>query len=233
MCVQQKIQINDIPAILYGSASDKLYPYVHGKHTKKEEAGQFACLAEKSGFQVLSFDLPEHGERIHEPHPCNVQNSVNDLKEVYSFIKDKYSNISIYACSLGVYLSLIAYQNIKFDRCLFLSPVLDMERLIQNMMKWAGIFEEELQRKVEYETTFGETLSWEYYEYVRNNPVKKWDSPTYILYGENDTMTERSVFDSFSVKYNCAMDIMPGGEHYFHTQEQLDYLRNWLEKTII
>ncbi len=230
---QQKIDINRIPAILYGPASDKLYLYVHSKHAKKEEAGQFAYLAEKSGFQVLSFDLPEHGERIHEPYPCTVQNGVNDLKEVYAFVKDKYSNISLYACSLGVYFSLVAYQNIKLDRCLFLSPVLDMEQLIQNMMKWAGISEEELQRKGEYETTFGETLSWDYYECVRNNRVKKWDSPTYILYGENDNMTERPVLDSFSVKHNCTVNIMSGGEHYFHTHAQLDYLRIWLEKTII
>lgn len=231
--MKQKIQINNIPAILYGSASDKLYLYIHGKHARKEEADQLACIAEKSGFQVLSFDLPEHGERIQEPYPCTVQNSVYDLKEVYSFVKDKYSHISLYACSLGAYFCLLAYQDIKLERCLFLSPVLDMERLIQHMMKWAGLSEEELKRRGEYETTFGETLSWDYYEYVRNHRVKKWDSPTWILYGENDNLTERSVLDAFSVKYNCTVNIMPGGEHYFHTEKQLDYLRNWLEKTII
>lgn len=105
-----------------------------------------------------------------------------------------------------------------------------MERLIQNMMKWSNISEDELKEKGEYHTSFGETLSWDYYEYVRNNPVKKWDSPTFILYGENDNLTERGVLDSFAQNNNCDVTIMPNGEHYFHTKEQLDYLENWLQK---
>lgn len=227
---QEKIKINNIPAILYGSASDRLYLYVHGKQSRKEEAEHFASIVEKSGFQVLSFDLPEHGERASEQYPCTAQNGVHDLNEIYSFVKHKYKNISLYACSLGAYFSLLAYRDIKFDKCLFLSPILDMERLIQNMMKWSNISEEELKEKGEHETSFGETLSWNYYEYVRNNPVDKWDSPTFILYGENDNLTERCVLDSFVIQNGCTVDVMPGGEHYFHTKEQSDYLESWLEK---
>ena len=229
---KEKIQINNIPAIIYGSDSDKLYLYVHGKDSRKEEAEHFASIAEKSGCQVISFDLPEHGERGAEEYSCTVQNGMYDLNEVYSFVKDKYNSISLYACSLGAYFSLLTYQNIAFDRCLFLSPILDMERLIQNMMKWSNITEKELKEKGECETSFGETLSWDYYEYVRNNPIKRWNSPTFILYGENDNMTDRSVLDSFASRNNCIVDIMPDGEHYFHTKEHLDYLNNWLEKTL-
>jgi len=229
---QEKIQINNIPAILYGSASDRLYLYIHGRHSRKEEAEQFANIAVKSDYQVLSFDLPEHGERANEQYPCSAQNGVHDLKEIYSFVKNKYNNISLYACSLGAYFSLLAFQNVTFNRCLLLSPILDMERLIQNMMNWSGISEEELKKRREYETSFGETLSWDYYEYVRNNQVIKWNSPTFILYGENDNLTEKNILDSFSEKYHCTVDIMPNGEHYFHTEEQLNYLENWLEKQL-
>lgn len=229
---QEKIKINNIPAILYGSVSDRLYLYVHGKHSRKEEAEHFASIADKSDYQVLSFDLPEHGERVSEQYPCTVQNGVHDLNEIFSFIKNKYKSISLYACSIGVYFSLLAYRDIKFDKCLFLSPILDMEQLIQNMMKWSNISEEDLKEKGEHETSFGETLSWDYYEYVRNNPVTKWDSPTFILYGENDNLTERCVLDSFVIQNGCTVDVMPGGEHYFHTREQLDYLKSWLETVI-
>lgn len=229
---KKKVQVNNIPAILYGSTSDKLYLYVHGKHSRKEEAEQFASIAEKSGFQVLSFDLPEYGERANKQYPCTVQNGIHDLNEIYSFIEGKYDSISLFACSLGAYFSLLTYQNITFDRSLFLSPILDMERLIQNMMRWANISEEELKEKEEYKTSFGEILSWDYYEYVRNNPIHKWNSPTFILYGENDNLTERCVLDSFSVKNNCTVDIMSNGEHYFHTKEQSAYFENWLEIVI-
>ncbi|MDR2084481.1 MAG: alpha/beta hydrolase [Bacteroidales bacterium] len=229
---QNKIKINNISAILYGFASDKLYLYVHGKHSGKEEAEHFAYIAEKSGYQVLSFDLPEHGERLNESYPCTVQNAVSDLNGIYSFVQDKYKSISLYACSLGAYFSLSAYQNIILDKCLFLSPILDMEQLIRNMMKWANVSEDELKDKREIATSFGETLSWDYYQYVRNHPVKKWNSKTFILYGENDNLTDKSILDSFAITHNCEVDIMENGEHYFHTKEQLDYLRNWLEKVI-
>lgn len=105
---------------------------------------------------------------------------------------------------------------------------MDRQEKIQNMMKWANISEEELKEKGEYETSFGETLSWNYYEYVRNNPIKKWDSPTWILYGENDNLTERCVLGPFSTKNDCMVNVMPNGEHYFHTEEQLEYLDSWL-----
>ena len=229
---KEKLQIENIPAILYGNNSDKLYIFVHGKYSKKEEAEDFANVATSFGYQVLSFDLPEHGERENQQYKCTAQNGMHDLGIIYRSIKNKYKSISLCACSLGAYFSLIAYQNIEFSNCLFISPILNMEQLIQNMMLWSNIAEEELREKGEIETSFGETLSWDYYQYVRNHPIKKWSNKTFILYGGNDNLTERNVLNSFAEKYNCNIDILNGGEHYFHTQEQLEYLGNWIIKVI-
>lgn len=230
--IHKKIQLGNIPAILYGPQSDKLYIFVHGKQSRKEESESFSEIAAMHGWQVISFDLPQHGERSAEEYPCTPWNSVTDLNGIYSFVSDKYSVISLYACSLGAYFCLLAYRDIRFDRCLFLSPVLDMERLIRNMMKWSGISAEELKAAGEHATPFGETLSWDYYEYVRNHPLDRWTSPTFILYGEEDNLTERTVLDAFAAKFRCHVDIMPGGEHYFHTKEQSDYLKSWLQNVI-
>lgn len=230
--IKEKLQIEHIPAILYGSNSDKLYLFIHGKHSKKEEAEDFANVATGFGYQVLSFDLPEHGERESQPYKCTVQNSINDLDSIYAFIKIRYTSISLYACSLGAYFSLVAYRDIEFSNCLFISPILDMEQLIQNMIKWANVTEEELREKGEINTSFGETLSWDYYQFVRNHPVEKWNNNTSILYGENDNLTERKVLNSFVEKFNCNLDIMKGGEHYFHTSDQLEYLGNWIKKVV-
>lgn len=64
--IKEKLKIKDIPAIIWGKKSDKIYIYVHGKNGSKEEAEMFAEKAVDKGFQVLSFDLPEHGERKNE-----------------------------------------------------------------------------------------------------------------------------------------------------------------------
>ena len=50
----------------------------------------------------------------------------------------------------------------KISKAMFISPVVNMEKLITNMMTWADVSEEELCSKKEIATDFGETLSWEY-----------------------------------------------------------------------
>ncbi len=106
---KEKLQIENIPAVFYGEDSEKLYLFVHGKLSKKEEAENFANIAVNAGYQVLSFDLPEHGERKNHPYKCTVQNGVHDLTVIHEFIKNKFASISLYACSLGAYFSLVAY----------------------------------------------------------------------------------------------------------------------------
>ena len=61
-----KIKISNIPAIVWGKESDKVYLFVHGKMSSKESAEVFAKIAEEKGYQTISFDLPQHGDRAHE-----------------------------------------------------------------------------------------------------------------------------------------------------------------------
>ena len=173
---KKEFRIDGIPAVLYGENSEKIYIFVHGRYSRKEEAHFFAETAAESGYQVLSFDLPEHGEREGSQYKCTAVNGVHDLGIIYSFIRERYRSISLYACSLGAFFSLTAYRNIILDNCLFVSPILDMERIIRTMMQWADVSEDELKDKGEIETSFGEKLSWDYYQYVRNNPVEKWNT---------------------------------------------------------
>jgi len=59
------IKINDIPSIIWGEKSNKVFIAVHGNMSNKEDE-VIKILAENvvsKGYQLLSFDLPEHGER--------------------------------------------------------------------------------------------------------------------------------------------------------------------------
>lgn len=49
--------------MVYGAPGEKGYIFVHGQNGYKEEAEAFAKNAVPAGYQVLSIDLPEHGER--------------------------------------------------------------------------------------------------------------------------------------------------------------------------
>lgn len=61
----ERTKINNIPAIIWGEKSSKVIIAVHGNMSNKEDE-VIKILAEEAtskGYQVLSFDLPEHGER--------------------------------------------------------------------------------------------------------------------------------------------------------------------------
>ncbi len=227
----RKINIGNIPAILWGESSDKIYIFVHGKMSNKESAQGFAEIAVKRGYQVLSFDLPEHGERKDTSYKCNVWNGVHDLEVIGAYAQGNWTEISLFGCSLGAYFSLIAYKNFLIKKCLFQSPILDMEEVICKMFKWFNVTEELLKEKKEIVTPI-DTLSWNYYCYVKEHPIDKWDIPTAIIYGTEDDLQNRDTIESFANKFHSDLTISKGSEHSFHTKEQSQAVTHWLRKYI-
>lgn len=231
----KKIKINNIPSIIWGEKSSKVFIAIHGNMSNKEDE-VIEILANKvtnKGYQLISFDLPEHGERKqYTKNLCKVQNCVNDLKQIIEYAKTNYNEINIWACSIGAYFSLLAYKDEDLKQCLFLSPVVNMKIIIENMMLWSNITEKELNEKQEIKTDFGQTLYWDYYLYVKENPITNWNKKTYILYGNKDNMQNESIIKDFSNEFNCDLTILKNGEHYFHTEEQLNFYNDWLDKII-
>lgn len=231
----KRIKINNIPSIIWGEKSSKVFIAIHGNMSNKEDK-VIEILANKvtnKGYQLISFDLPEHGERkIDTNYLCKVQNCVNDLKQIIEYAKVNYNEINIWACSIGAYFSLLAYKDEDLKQCLFLSPVVNMKIIIENMMLWSNTTEKELNEKQEIKTDFGQTLYWDYYLYVKENPITNWNKKTYILYGNKDNMQNESVIKDFSNEFNCDLTIFKNGEHYFHTEEQLNFYNDWLDKII-
>ncbi len=117
----------------------------------------------------------------------------------------------------------------EISRAFFISPVVDMERLILDMMEWAGVTEPELQEKGIIHTDLGEDLSWEYLCYVRENPVR-WNVPTEILYASADNLTSIDTITAFAHSHHAGLTIMDDGEHWFHTKKQMQFLDSWIKE---
>ena len=231
----ERITINKIPSILWGEKSNKVFIAVHGNMSNKEDSviKILAELVVANGYQLLSFDLPEHGERKTDTtYLCKVQNCINDLNQIIEYAKVNYSEINLWACSMGAYFSLLAYRNEDIKQCFFLSPIFNMKSLIDNMMLWSNTTENELREKQEIKTDFGQTLYWDYYEFVKNNPITNWNKKTYVLYGNRDNIQSKNTIQYFCNKFDCKLSVMENGEHYFHTDEQLEFYKLWLEKLI-
>ncbi len=231
--IVKNIEISNIPAVLWGEKSSKIIIAVHGDMSSKTDV-PIAVLAEETvphGFQVLSFDLPEHGDRKNELTLCKVEECVSELKKIMDFAKLQADSISLTAISLGAYFSLLAYKDENIKQCLFLSPVVNMERIIKNMMDWFGISEEQLYKDKEIATPIGKTLYWDYYCYVKNNPIEKWNAPTSILYGKKDNICEYEIIYDFSQRFQCKLNISENSEHYFHKEEDLKIYREEIRKS--
>ena len=133
---------------------------------------------------------------------------------------------------MGAYFSLLAYENDVIKKALFLSPVVNMERIIENMMKWFNVTPERLKEEVMIETPIGEKLYWDYFCYVKDHPIDIWNTDTCIMYGAKDDLCEFEPINYFVEKFNCDLEVVETGEHYFHTEEQLKVFRSWLSDNI-
>ena len=229
MKIEQFI-IQGIPAVLYGDSGERLFLYIHGKMGRKEEAAGLAEIVCPKGYQVLSIDLPGHGARTNELNRFVPWDVVPELQAVFAFARKRWKKISLYANSIGAYFSLIAFQEAKLEKSLFVSPVLDMEKLIRDMMGWAGVTQEQLKEVGEIPTAFGETLSWQYLTYAAEHRITGWNSPTAILYAGQDHLTAQNTVEDFARRFGCTVTVMEQGEHWFHTEEQLAVLDAWLQK---
>ena len=205
----------------------------HGSHSSKIDDCVWILAEEatKQGYQVLSFDLPQHGERVYETELLMPDECVRELKTMYTYAKEHSSLISLFGCSMGAYFQLLTFAEMDIERVWFLSPVTDMERIIHNLMGYCDITEEEFQDRILVENDI-ETLYYPYYEYVRSHPITKWPHRTYILRGEKDTFCEYSYVKHFVDCFDCELTEQKKGEHWFHKEAELEFFRNWIEKRL-
>ena len=191
--------------------------YIHGKGGSAAECEHYRPLfpdCEVFGLDYQTFTPWETGPEI---------------RAAAKKLKDECANIILVANSIGAYFSMSAGIGGMIREAYFISPIVDMERLIGDMMKWAGVTETELKSKGVIHTEFGEELSWDYLCYVRSHPIR-WDVPTQILYGKNDNLTSYETVHAFAEKHNAVLTVMEGGEHWFHTEKQMQFLDDWIRK---
>ena len=191
--------------------------YIHGKGGSAGESEHYKPLfpeCEVIGLDYQSFTPWETGEEI---------------REAVTKLNDEYDSIILIANSIGAFFSMNAGIDAMIRCAYLISPVVDMEKLILNMMSWANVTEKELKEKSVIHTSFGEDLSWEYLCYVREH-LASWTAPTRILYGSRDNLTSYETIAAFAKTHGAELTVMEEGEHWFHTDEQMRFLDNWIIK---
>ena len=168
--------------------------YIHGKDGNASESEHYKLLfpdCDVIGLDYQTFTPWETGKEIHI--------AVEELK-------NKYENVILIANSIGAYFGMNAGIDQMIQKAYFISPVVDMEKLI------------------------GVELTGEWLRYIKTHPIL-WNVPTYILYGSNDSLVSFDTVSDFAKKQNATLTVMDGGEHWFHTEEQMWFLDDWMRKS--
>ncbi|MGN0406687.1 MAG: alpha/beta hydrolase [Bacteroides sp.] len=197
----------------------RLVIYVHGKGGNADEAKHYQTLF--TGSDVIGFDYKSQ----------NPWEAKREFSGFYDLHSKGYDSVILIANSIGAFFSMSSLAEKKISQAMFISPIVNMEKLITDMMMWSNVTEAELQSQKEIPTEFGETLSWEYLCYVRENPIV-WSVPTCILYGGKDTLTSRETISEFADSIGATLTVMEDGEHWFHTDVQMKVLDNWICNSI-
>lgn len=195
---------------------NKVVIYIHGKGGSIKEAEHYKSLFKDS--DVIGFDY-----KAESPWEAK-----EEFPKLFNSICRNYKSVDIIANSIGAFFAMNALSDKPIKKAYFISPVVNMEKLIEGMMTCTNVTEEELYKNGEIEISIGETLSWQYLCYVRENPIH-WRIPTHILYGKNDNLTSFHTISEFANQIGATLTVMENGEHWFHTDEQLNFLDSWIE----
>lgn len=112
-----------------------LIVYVHGKGGSAQEAEHYKSLFPKD--EVIGFDY-----RSQTPWQAK--------KEFFAFFTEqrgRCEHLTLVANSIGAFFALSSLDETLVDRAYFISPIVDMENLICNMMQWSNVTKQELAEK--------------------------------------------------------------------------------------
>lgn len=205
--------------VITHKSNKKAILYVHGKGGNAQEADSY-----KKMFPI--YDVYGLDYKTWTPWETK-----EEFQAFCKLLEKNYESVLLIAGSIGAFFSMNSGMEeifkSKLEKAIFISPIVDMEKLISDMMIWANVSEQKLIEEQNIATDFGETLSWEYLTYVRKNPIT-WKTKTYVLYGEKDNLTSRETIENFVQIHNGHLTVMKDGEHWFHTNEQVKFLNDWL-----
>ncbi len=189
--------------------------YIHGKGGSADEAEHYKKLFPDC--EVIGFDYVSQ----------TPWKAMAEFTDFFHDIGSRYPSVILIANSIGAFFAMHALRNAEIEKAYFISPIVNMEKLIADMMMWAGVTEADLMEKGVIETSFGETLSREYLSWVRSHPIF-WRIPTAILYGSADHLQSPETIRAFAQAIKADLTVMENGEHWFHTEKQLAFLDDWI-----
>jgi len=219
-----------VPVLLWGEEDcSRLFVAVHGKGGHKQDAAitAFARQAVAAGCSVLSFDLPDHGER-QDSKRGTLPQAVSDLEAVCQFARTLAENVGVFALGYGAYLTMAAYARLPINWLMLAAPEVDMVRILRSMLQRAGATPAQLEKEGSVWTDTGWEVNWNHYSYAMENPVI-YDAccPMDVLYGRRDELVLPEEVERFVACHHGRLTVSDEAGHRFEDEASLSALENW------
>ena len=120
-CEEVEIQTGRIPAAVWGVPTGRCIVAAHGSMSHKKDVPivLLAQAAQAHGWQVLSFDLPQHGARAQNGWPCTMRNCAANLETVMQYARLQWPHLALFGCSMGAYAGLLACRKEALEAAFF------------------------------------------------------------------------------------------------------------------
>ena len=200
---------------------DKVVVYIHGLHGNSKEASNYNFLSE---YDVIGLDY-EDG------NPWEVG---PEIKEKFKNIIKPYKEVVVIANSIGAFYAYEYLYEFDIKHAFFISPIASMFKILFDYIMTGKVSEKELKEKKLITLEDGTTLSYDFYKsYSQNDYHGDWNVPTDILYGSMDELVYIENIAEFLEHHPSArLTIKQGAEHWFHTDEELMFIKDWILRSI-
>ena len=200
---------------------DKLVVYIHGLHGSAEEVESYKFLTD--------YDIK--GLKYEDGNPWEVGPII---KKKFAETIKSYKEVVIIANSIGAFYAYEYLGGFNIEKAFFISPVASMLKIILDYIVTGKVAEEDLKNKRFITLEDGTALSYDFYKkYSKSNYNGKWEVPTEILYGSRDELVYIENIAEF-LEYHplSRLTIKQGAEHWFHTDEEKEFIKQWILRSI-
>lgn len=198
----------------------KVAVYIHGLYGSSEEYQDYLFLNKE--YDVVGLDYQDG-------NPWELKDAIQ--KEFIKLTKN-YKEVVVIASSIGAFYAYEYLSDFDIKHAFFISPIADMFQTIFRIMMEYRVSDKELKEKKEIKLDNGQTLSYDFYQYV-SNYKDHWNVPTDILYGEHDNMVYiENIADFLAHHPHARLTIKQESEHYFHTPKEKEFIKEWILRNL-
>jgi len=228
-CEPEELLLDGIPALRWGEPGGRAVIGVHGQFSNKHDPVMARCgdVIASWGAQLITFDLPAHGDR-QDDKAFTPMDASPEVRAFARLARSQSTEVSLLANSIGAYFSLCDTPAGTFERAWMVSPLLDLEYYIRDIMAEYSVTDEQLEAQTVIDTPRG-VLERSYLRFVEEHPARL-NAPSWIIRGDQDEVVPLNALSRFVGAPGVELVQVEGGQHFLGQPPHLDTVVAWFEE---